>query len=104
MRISLCLLTWNELEGCKIDVPQLPRDEFHEIFAVDGGSSDGTTEYLESQGIPVHRQTKRGLNAAYWDGINLAKGDAVVSSSPRLLCPVRICGSFGRFCKRAAKW
>ena len=87
MNISLCLLTWNELEGCKIDVPRLPRDEFCEVFAVDGGSKDGTAEYLESNGIPVHQQTKRGLNAAYWDGIRVAKGDAVVFFFPKATLP-----------------
>ena len=58
VKISLCLLVWNELEGCKIDVPNLPRDSFEETYAVDGGSTDGTVEYLESQGIPVYRQPK----------------------------------------------
>jgi hypothetical protein len=42
MRLSLCLVVWNELEGCKLDVPRLPRDAFDEVFAVDGGSTDGT--------------------------------------------------------------
>ena len=78
MKISLCLIVWNELQGCQTDVPKLPRDEFDEIFAVDGGSIDGTAEYLESQGIPVYRQPKRGLNAAYVHVNKIATGDAVV--------------------------
>lgn len=78
MKISLCLIVWNELKGCQIDVPNLPLDEFDEVFAVDGGSSDGTVEYLESQGIPVHRQPKKGLNAAYVHANDIATGDAVV--------------------------
>lgn len=78
MKISLCLIVWNELQGCQTDVPKLPRDEFDEIFAVDGGSTDGTVEYLESQGIPVYRQPKRGLNAAYVHANEMATGDAVV--------------------------
>lgn len=45
---------------------------------MDGGSSDGTVEYLESQGIPVHRQPKKGLNAAYVHANDIATGDAVV--------------------------
>jgi glycosyltransferase involved in cell wall biosynthesis len=94
MKISLCLLLWNELDGCKLDVPQLPRDEFIEIFAVDGGSTDGSIEYLESQGIPVHRQAKRGLNAAYWQGIELAKGEAVVFFFPKGTLP---CGDLRKF-------
>ena len=78
MKISLCLIAWNELQGCQADVPKLPRDEFDEIFAVDGGSTDGTVEYLESQGIPVYRQPKRGLNAAYVHANEMATGDALV--------------------------
>jgi glycosyltransferase involved in cell wall biosynthesis len=78
LKITLCLIVWNELEGCKLDVPQLPRGDFDEVIAIDGGSSDGTVEYLESQGITVYQQTKRGLNAAYVQANELAKGDAVV--------------------------
>jgi glycosyltransferase involved in cell wall biosynthesis len=83
MRISLCLIVWNELQGCLADVPKLPLDEFDDIFAVDGGSTDGTVEYLESQGISVHLQPKRGLNAAYVHANNIATGDAVVVFFPK---------------------
>jgi glycosyltransferase involved in cell wall biosynthesis len=78
MKISLCLIVWNELQGCKVDVPKLPLDEFDEVFAVDGGSTDGTVEYLEGQGIPVYLQPKKGLNAAYVHANHMATGDAVV--------------------------
>jgi len=37
MKVSLCLMVWNELEGCEIDAPKLPCNEFDEIYAVDGG-------------------------------------------------------------------
>jgi hypothetical protein len=30
-------MVWNELEGCEIDAPKLPCNEFDEIYAVDGG-------------------------------------------------------------------
>jgi glycosyltransferase involved in cell wall biosynthesis len=83
MRISLCLLVWNELEGCKLDVPRLPRDAFDEIYAVDGGSTDGTVAYLEQQGVPVHRQPKRGLNAAYVHANDVSTCDAVVVFFPK---------------------
>ncbi|MGZ8196633.1 MAG: glycosyltransferase, partial [Methylosarcina sp.] len=87
MKTSLCLIVWNELQGCKTDVPKLPRDDFDEIFAVDGGSTDGTVEYLESQGIPVYLQPKRGLNAAYVHANNMATGDAVVVFFPKGTLP-----------------
>lgn len=78
MKVSLCLIVWNELQGCEADVPNLPLGEFDEVFAVDGGSTDGTVEYLESQGVPVHLQPKKGLNAAYVHANDVATGDTVV--------------------------
>lgn len=87
MKISLCLIVWNELHGCQIDVPKIPRDAFGEVFAVDGGSSDGTVEYLESQGIRVFKQPKKGLNAAYVHANNIATGDAIVVFFPKGTMP-----------------
>jgi glycosyltransferase involved in cell wall biosynthesis len=87
MKISLCLIVWNELQGCQADVPRLPLDTFDEVFAVDGGSTDGTVEYLESHGISVHLQPKRGLNAAYIHANNIATGDAVVVYFPKGTLP-----------------
>jgi len=49
MKVSLCLIVWNELLGCQTDVPNLPLDEFDEVFAVDGGSTDGTVAYLRAR-------------------------------------------------------
>ena len=83
MKISLCLLVWNEIEGCKIDVPELPRDAFEEVYAVDGGSTDGTVSYLEHEGIPVYRQPKKGLNAAYIHAVEKSTCDAIVVFFPK---------------------
>ncbi len=88
MRLSLCLLVSNELEGCKMDVPNLPLEDFEEVYAVDPGSTDGTIDYLESRGIRVHRQTKPGLNAAYIDAVRLSSCDAVVVFFPKGTLPV----------------
>lgn len=88
--VGLCLLTFNELEGCKRDVPSLPREGFHEVFCVDGGSQDGTGEWLRGQGIPVHVQPKRGLNAAYVHAARVAKSDALVVFFPKGTVPVSI--------------
>lgn len=80
---SLVLIVWNELAGCQVDVPLLPREGFQEIYAIDGGSTDGTREYLESQGITVHRQSKKSLNAAYSDAVAYSRCDAVVVFFPK---------------------
>jgi glycosyltransferase involved in cell wall biosynthesis len=81
--ISLCLLTWNEIDGCRSDVPRLPRDTFQEVFAVDGGSTDGTVEYLASQGITVHRQPKHGYNQAYIHAMECCTSDALALYHPK---------------------
>jgi glycosyltransferase involved in cell wall biosynthesis len=83
MKISLCLLVWNEIEGCRIDVPQLPRDAFDEVYAVDAGSIDGTVSYLEHEGIPVYTQPRKGLNAAYIHAAERSTCDAVVIFFPK---------------------
>lgn len=88
MNISLCLLVRNELEGCRHDVPLLPYEAFQEVIAVDGGSTDGTVEYLQSMGIPVYRQPKMGLNAAYCHAVEKANGEGIVIFFPKATTPV----------------
>ena len=88
MKVSLCLIVWNELQGCQGDVPQLPLSAFDEVYAVDGGSTDGTVDYLENAGIPVYRQPKPGLNAAYVYANEIASGDAVVVFFPKGTLPI----------------
>lgn len=56
---------------------------FDEVYAIDGGSSDGTAEYLMSAGIPVYRQTKKGLNAAYHHAVEQSSCDAIVVFFPK---------------------
>lgn len=83
MRISLCLLTRNELAGCRHDVPLIDRLLFDEIYAVDGNSTDGTVEYLESQAIPVYQQPRKSLNAAVAHAFDRCTTDAVILFHPK---------------------
>jgi glycosyltransferase involved in cell wall biosynthesis len=83
LRLSLCLLTWNEMVGCQQDVPKLPLHRYEEVFAVDGGSTDGTVEYLESLGIPVYRQPIKGYNQAYLFAFSKCTTDALVLFHPK---------------------
>jgi glycosyltransferase involved in cell wall biosynthesis len=87
MTISFCLIVWNELQGCQADVPRLPVDAFDEVYAVDGGSSDGTVEFLHSCGINVYRQPQKGLNAAYLHAVDRSHCDAVVTFFPKGTTP-----------------
>ena len=83
MRLTLCLLTWNELAGCRHDVPLLPLDRFEEVFAIDGGSTDGTCEYLAERGITVHRQDYPTYNGAYRSAFSRCSTDALVLFHPK---------------------
>jgi glycosyltransferase involved in cell wall biosynthesis len=82
-KVSLCIMVWNELKGCELDIPRLPRECFYEIFAVDGGSTDGTVEFLKLQGIPVYQQPVKSLNAAYHYAVELCRGEALVVWFPK---------------------
>ena len=81
--ITLCLLTWNEIHGCEQVIPNLPHESFSEVFALDGGSTDGTVEYLGAQGITVVHQRVRSYNAAYVEAIEHYSGDGIVFYHPK---------------------
>ena len=97
MTVALCLLTWNELKGCQHDVPKIKRDAFDQIYCVDGGSIDGTIEYLEAEGIPVYLQTAKGLNQAHKDAINHCTCDTVIFFHPKGSVPVSDTLRFRRY-------
>lgn len=86
MKIGLCLLVWNELQGCRMDVPAILEQcgsEFDQIYAVDGGSIDGTAAYLTSQGIEVWLQPNPGYNAACLYAFKKCTCDALVFFHPK---------------------
>ncbi|MEI7426268.1 MAG: glycosyltransferase, partial [Candidatus Moraniibacteriota bacterium] len=90
MKISLCLLTFNELAGCKNDIPQIKKiaTRFDEIYAIDGGSKDGTVEYLKKENITTHIQLEKGLNAAVHYGLEKCTTDAIIFFHPKGTVPV----------------
>jgi glycosyltransferase involved in cell wall biosynthesis len=83
MKLTLCLLTWNEVLGCQQDVPRLERARFEEVYAVDGGSTDGTVEYLQSQRVPVYQQDRPGYNNAYLSAFRRCGTDALILFHPK---------------------
>lgn len=83
MRLTLCLLTWNEITGCQRDVPRLERECFDEVYAIDGGSTDGTVEYLQSQGVSVYQQDTPGYNNAYFSAFRRCATDALILFHPK---------------------
>lgn len=88
MTVTLCLLTWNEIDGCKHDIPLIDRSQFDQIYCIDGGSKDGTVEYLKENGIVVYQQKKKGINQACLEGVSYCKCDAFVLFHPKGTIPV----------------
>lgn len=90
MKLTLCLLTYNELVGCKHDIPKIKKisNNFDEIYAIDGGSTDGTIEYLKEQNINVYIQPKNGLNNAVHYAIAKCQTEAIIFFHPKGSIPV----------------
>lgn len=82
MKITLCVLTLNEIESIKVIMPQVDATLFDQILIVDGGSQDGTIEWSKEQGYDVYVQKKRGLRQAYLEALPHIKGDLLITFSP----------------------
>src|SRR3989338_2296788 len=79
---TLCLLTLNEITGVRRLCDAIPFAAFDEAFVLDGGSTDGTVEYLTARGIRVIPQARRGKGTAFCDAVRLARGERVVFFAP----------------------
>jgi glycosyltransferase involved in cell wall biosynthesis len=82
-RTTLCFLVWNEEQGCEFDLPNFDFSGFDEVFAIDGGSCDGTVEILQKYGITVYPQGRRSLCAAYWQAVETSTCENIVVFFPK---------------------
>lgn len=64
MRRALVILAFNEIEALPKIWDSIPLDGY-EVLAVDGGSKDGTQEFLRSKGVRVLVQERRGRGVAF---------------------------------------
>lgn len=78
VKTTLAILNWNDLAGAQTVVPRIDRSLFHEVFVVDGGSSDGSADYFKAQGLPVHAVTEGGRGGAMRHAVEIARGDFIV--------------------------
>lgn len=85
MKVALCLLTLNEIDGCKHDLPRIKklRKQLDEIFVVDNGSTDGTVEYLRKQKINVYHRPGISYNEMHTVAMEKTKADAVIFFPPK---------------------
>ena len=86
LKITLCLLTRNELECLKVIFPQIPPPGpaagYDAIVAIDGGSTDGTLEFFSQHGIQVIGQSRRGRGDAFLRAFDQVDSDAYLFFSP----------------------
>lgn len=82
MKITLVILTLNEIDGLGALYDAIPFEAVNEAFAVDGGSTDGTREFYAERGVRVVDQTSRGRGEAFRHAYKEATGDAMIFFSP----------------------
>ncbi len=79
---TLLLPTLNEIEAVRVIVPQIEPGWVDEVIVIDGGSTDGTVEFMRKSEFHIHSQTGRGYGQGMLQGLRLAKGDIVVEFTP----------------------
>lgn len=82
MKVTLLVLTLNEIEGMKVIMPQVKREWCDQVIIIDGGSKDGTIEWARANGYAVHVQKRKGIRFAYFEVLPMIEGDIVISFSP----------------------
>lgn len=75
---SLVILTFNEIEATPKIWHTIPLDAADEVFCVDGGSRDGTVEFMASKGVRVVSQDRRGRGRGFQLGVQEAAGEHIV--------------------------
>lgn len=79
---TLLLPTLNEIEAARVVIPQIRREWVDEILVLDGGSTDGTVEFMREQGLTVLTEARGGYGRAMAYGLRQAKGDIIVEFTP----------------------
>ncbi len=86
MKTVLCLLTKNEIECLNLLFDKIPKpnetDAYEEIYAIDGGSTDGTIEFFKERNIPIISQSKKGRGEAFLNAFREINADAFIFFSP----------------------
>lgn len=86
MKTALCLLTLNEIECLTLLFDKIPKpgpeSGFDGIYAIDGGSTDGTIEFFKERNIPIIGQSKKGRGQAFQNAFNEIDAEAFIFFSP----------------------
>lgn len=79
LSVTLFMPTLNEIEGLKNILPRIKSEWYDEMIVIDGGSTDGTVELLESQGINVMQEERKGVVNSYNQAFKYSSGDIFIA-------------------------
>jgi glycosyltransferase involved in cell wall biosynthesis len=82
MTVTLFIPVKNEIDGLKAIMPRIKKEWVDEILIIDGSSTDGSQEYLETHGYDFVIQKSKGVRGAFWEAFELAKGEVIILFSP----------------------
>ena len=82
IKFTLLVLVLNEIDGLKNIIPKIDHDLFNSIIFVDGGSTDGSKEWLREKNYTVIEQINPGLGNAYLDGLKNTNDEYILTFSP----------------------
>ena len=79
---TLVLLVLNEIDGLRETFDDLPIADFARTLAVDGGSTDGSREFLTERGVPILDQSIAGRGVAFRVALEATDTARLVFFSP----------------------
>jgi len=86
IKVALVLLVFDEIEGVKALLPDILKAAsasfMDEVFAIDGGSRDGTVNELVKHGVLVHEQVNPGRGSAIIESVFHTEAEYLVFFSP----------------------
>ena len=80
--VAIFLAVMNELTALQEILPRIRPEWYDELIIVDGGSTDGTIEYLEQTGYRYIRQGDPGLAESYREGFLHSQSDYFITFQP----------------------
>ena len=82
MKVSVITVVYNDVEGLKRTIPSVlnQRSNDYEYIILDGGSTDGTLEYLSSLSIKgkIKSEPDTGIYNAMNKGLQMATGEYTI--------------------------
>lgn len=82
LSVTLFIPVRNEIDGLREVMPKLNLAWVDEVFILDGGSTDGSKEFLISEGYTVHSQKSKGVKGAFWEAFEQIHSDIIIPFSP----------------------